>query len=457
MSKEMLRLADGKNRAALYARVSTEEQAMHGVSLDAQKQRLYEYATDNALCVVGFYIDDGVSARKRYTARESFMRMLGDVKAGKIDIILFVKLDRWFRNIADYYEVQSILDAHGVCWIATDESYDTATANGRLSLNIKLAIAQDEADRTSERIKFVFSNMVKEGRVISGSVPLGFKIVDKRLSIDEDGAAIVRFAFKNYISLRSLGATKREILSVFGKSIDTKSLKRMLTNTRYIGKAYDTENWCPSIIDKESFLLANSILKTRSTRNSSAKSNRVYLFSGIIFCGECGKRLSGYVCGAGANKEGAAYYRCPAHASHVCQMKKQPNERKLESALAEQIFEHFDGKIILVTEQLPKKEQAINLRKKAIISKIERLKDLYLCDLLPKELYIKEYDILHAELTELSAKAQIYPASADKKLSAINTIYESLTPERKREFWSRIIKKITVANDGEISIEFCQL
>ena len=191
MAYKQKRIETGIKRAALYARVSTEEQAMHGVSLDAQKERLIQYAKENDLQIVGIYVDEGISARKRYTRRGEFMKMLNDVQLGKIDVILFIKLDRWFRNIADFYEVQTILDRNKVQWIATEEDYDTTTANGRLALNIKLAIAQDEADRTSERIKFAFQNMVKEGRVISGTTSIGFKIEDKHAVIDENGAEIV--------------------------------------------------------------------------------------------------------------------------------------------------------------------------------------------------------------------------------------------------------------------------
>ena len=152
MAFKQKRIDADLKRAALYARVSTEEQAMHGVSLDAQKERLLSYAKENNLTVVDLYVDEGISARKRYTRRPEFLRMLEDVKQKKIDGVLFIKLDRWFRNIADYYEVQAILDKYRVQWIATEEDYDTTTANGRLALNIKLAIAQDESDRTSERI-----------------------------------------------------------------------------------------------------------------------------------------------------------------------------------------------------------------------------------------------------------------------------------------------------------------
>ena len=97
---------DGIKRAALYIRVSTEEQAMHGLSLTAQRETLERYVGDNGLKLAGIYVDEGITARKKYKKRAAFMRMLDDVRADRIDLILFIKLDRWLRNLADYYEVQ---------------------------------------------------------------------------------------------------------------------------------------------------------------------------------------------------------------------------------------------------------------------------------------------------------------------------------------------------------------
>ena len=108
-------------RAALYIRVSTEEQAKKGYSLPAQREDLEEFAKKNGYTVAGCYIDEGKSARKKYANRKEFMRMLEDVKAGRIDVILFIKLDRWFRSVADYYKIQEILDAHNVAWKTTPE------------------------------------------------------------------------------------------------------------------------------------------------------------------------------------------------------------------------------------------------------------------------------------------------------------------------------------------------
>ena len=97
-------------RVALYIRVSTEEQARHGLSLEEQRKSLEAYAAQHKFAIVGVYEDAGISARKPYKKRPALLRLLDDCKAGKIDVILFIKLDRWFRNVGNYYAVQDILD-----------------------------------------------------------------------------------------------------------------------------------------------------------------------------------------------------------------------------------------------------------------------------------------------------------------------------------------------------------
>ena len=101
---------------------------------------------------MGIYADEGVTARKALSRRKELQRFLADVEQGLVDIIIIKCLDRWFRNIADFYKVKEKLDAHGVDWECTREQYNTTTPNGILMLNLKLSIAQNESDQTSERI-----------------------------------------------------------------------------------------------------------------------------------------------------------------------------------------------------------------------------------------------------------------------------------------------------------------
>lgn len=151
-------------RIALYARVSTEEQSLHGLSIDAQLAALRNYAPD----AVGEYVDSGVSGRLPIKKRPELQRLLRDIEAGKIDLVAFTKLDRWTRNIREYYKAQDILDAHHVAWKAIHEDYGTQTAAEILKTNIMLAVGQDESLRTSERVKAVFEDKRRKGLAVNG-------------------------------------------------------------------------------------------------------------------------------------------------------------------------------------------------------------------------------------------------------------------------------------------------
>ena len=461
MAYKQKRIDDGLKRAALYARVSTEEQAMHGVSLDAQRERLLTYAKENDLTVVDVYVDEGISARKRYTARPAFTKMLEDVKAKKIDVVLFIKLDRWFRNIADYYEVQAILDKYKVQWIATEEDYDTTTANGRLALNIKLAIAQDESDRTSERIKFVFQNMVKEGRVISGSTPKGYKIVDKHVVLDETMVPLVKDAFQKFIDCRGSLEVCRYLYDTYGVKMDPKSFKKMIATTWYIGEAYGIKDWCPRIVDDATFTRANEIMNIRAERFDRTRTDRVYLFTGLLFCQNCGNRLSTYSC-HNTRKDGSRltfiYYRCIKHTLHHCDMGKQINQDTLEKWLLENLLieaEKHNMELEHNGKRAPKK--SIDLHK--VNAKIEKLKDLYINDLIPRDMYEKDYRMLSALLAEAEkqeAIAEQQPFDL-KQYKNLLSVYNTLDLNSKKAFWSRVLKKIVVTETGDYIVTLNQL
>ena len=160
-------------RVALLTRVSSSEQVSRGYSLQAQETALVEYANNNHMKIVGIYRDEGHSARKPILKRPVMLQLLEDVKTGKFDRILFTKLDRWFRNVSEYHAIQAILDKHNVSWQAILEDYQTVTADGRLKVNIMLSVAENEADRTSERIKFVF-NAKKANKECYFKVPKGY-------------------------------------------------------------------------------------------------------------------------------------------------------------------------------------------------------------------------------------------------------------------------------------------
>ena len=214
----------------IYERVSSEEQAKHGYSLDAQHDALIDFCQKHNHVILGEYRDEGISARKPYTKRPAMLQLLRDVEIIKPDMILFTKLDRWFRNIKEYYKVQDILDRYKVDWKAINEEYDTSTASGRLYVNIKLSIAQDEADRTSERIKDVQDQLVAQGKVLGGTVPFGYKIENKHV-VFGDNIHIVKEAIGHYMLHQSAHATTRYINDKYGLNMTHTHLLRLFRST----------------------------------------------------------------------------------------------------------------------------------------------------------------------------------------------------------------------------------
>ena len=200
-------------KAVIYIRVSSEEQVKHGYSLQAQRERLLEYCKEHNYKVVDIYVDEGKSARSKLKSRTELQRLIKDAEKQKFDRIVFWRLDRWFRNISDYYKTQDILEENKIDWECSDEEYNTTTSNGRLHLNIKLSIAQNESDQTSDRIKFNFDNMIKNGRAIVGkqALPLGYRVggteKNKKIVKDENEAKIVVDMFKNIKITRSIRKT----------------------------------------------------------------------------------------------------------------------------------------------------------------------------------------------------------------------------------------------------------
>lgn len=127
-------------RVVKYIRCSHDGQVLHGDTLEAQDALLDEFIKVNRMVLIDAFIDEALTARKKFTRRKEFVRLLDGVRAHNFDMILFTKLDRWFRNIGDYHKIQEILEANGVQWKAITESYDTTTTNGRLHINIRLSV-----------------------------------------------------------------------------------------------------------------------------------------------------------------------------------------------------------------------------------------------------------------------------------------------------------------------------
>lgn len=424
-------------RVFLYARVSTEEQAIHGLSIETQTSDLDKWAKANGHKVVGTYIDAGISARKPATKRPALQRLLADVRAGKGDLVVFTKLDRWVRNVAWYYKVQEILEAHHVDWRTIHEDYDTSTASGRLKINIMLSVAQDEADRTSERIKAVFANKRANNEPTSGRLPKGYKFENKKAVLDPETAPIVRKAFDMYFETGSIS----KVIKAFPElHLNYYAARYMFESPSYAGDLCGVE--IPPIISWAEHQKAKNM---HGTTVRKTEKNRVYIFSGLVFCPECGRRLGARPM---YRKKGTAvYYNCLGHSQWKgCGNSKHYNESHIEKYL----LDHIDGKIAALVQSHQRADASNKPKRDSIKRKLSRLSELYVEEMISKEDYRRQYQELTAELDSIPDDIAPVNIGAIKKYFFQNwkDIYADLPREEKQIFWRSTIKAIYLSADS---------
>ena len=419
-------------KAALYVRCSKEEQAKFGDTIEAQTEDLKEFARQHHLQVVDIYVDEGHTARKKYNKRKEFVRMLHDVELHKFQYIIFTKLDRWFRNISDFYKIQEILDNNGVTWLTALERYEMETTNGRLNVNIRLSVAQDEADRDSDRIKDVFRLKVKKGEAITGSLPIGLMVgEDGKVVIDPDNVQIAYDMFDYFELHNSKRGTLLYLIEKYNRYFCYETISHALQNPLYKGEYRGNTDYCPKIIEPVRF----DRIQVLGKRNVKKRANnRYYVFSGLAQCKECGHALVANTTYKQRYDREYTIYRCNTYANtKLCSHNRGNNEKSQR-------------------QQTPRADPS------KVKAKLNRLKDLYINELIDLEDYRIEYESLQEQLQKITTAATL----EKKDLSHIHsfldtdleTIYDTLTPQEKRALWGSIIDKIIVDNDREIEIVF---
>lgn len=435
-------------RVALYIRVSTEEQALHGDSIEAQKQALIEYAQKNQYKIIDYYIDDGFTATS--LKRPSLQRLLKDVREDKIDLIIFTKIDRWSRGVRNYYKIQDVLDNHKVNWKTIFENYDTSTAAGQLHINIMLSVAENEAAVTSERIKVVFKNKIKNKEVITGKVPKGYKIENKKLVIDKETVNIVESIFSHFEIHQSKRSTMNFIRDELGVNLSYKTISNILSNSLYKGEYRGIVNYCPSIIDKKRFDKIQTILKRNISTNTS---NRIYLFSSLLVCSHCNHNLGGF--NTKHNEKFFFNYRCNYNFYRkLCDNNRCISEKKIEKKIIEQFKIQLHEYI--VDYEVKKKNKPKKSNKTEIENKIKKLNDLYINDFISLEEYKEKHEFYKSKIIEDECPQDEFNIESYKEMLNIDfkETYMNLDREDKRAFWRSFIKEIKIDHECNVKLKF---
>lgn len=448
-------------RVAIYIRVSTDKQVKDGDSMRDQLATGQKYIDSHEnMILVDTYIDDGISGQK--LKRDDFQRLIDDVRAGRIDLIIFTRLDRWFRNLRHYLNTQDILDKHGVSWTAIEQPYfDTSTPHGRAFVNNSMIWAELEAQNDSDRILGVFDDKVDNGEVLSGSTPLGYTIVNKHLVPDDDAPTAVAI-FQYYRKTGNLSMTLRYMESEFGLVRSAASLKNMLTNTKYIGEFRDNKNYCPAIIDRDLFFDVQRLLKI----NIKSGKKHDYIFSGLVVCDDCDHIMSG--CQQRARGRVRAdgtriiykysVYRCRQGVNlHRCRNRKLVFETTLEKMLLERIRPELENYIAeYEVANLP--ALRTDAKRRSVEGKMQKLKDLYLNDLITMDEFKLDREKLLMQLEKINAEDSrpVKDLSYLKNFLKMDfeSVYDSLSIPERRELWRSIVKEIRVDHDKNIHIIF---
>ncbi|MCB4304783.1 recombinase family protein [Clostridioides difficile] len=449
-------------RVALYIRVSTEEQVLNGDSIRTQIEALEQYSKENDFNIVDKYVDEGFSATN--LKRPNLQRLLKDVEANKVDLVLLTKIDRLSRGVKNYYKILEILEKHKCDWKTILENYDSSTAAGRLHINIMLSVAENEAAQTSERIKFVFQDKLRRKEVISGTVPTGYKIENKHLAIDEEKEYIVKSIFDEYEKSGSVRTLIETINNLYGELYSYNKIKNILRNELYIGiynkRGFYVEDYCEPIISKEQFQRIQRILE--KNKKTTPNKNRYYhIFSGLLKCKECGRTLKGN----SGNVREKLYlsYRCSTfYLNKNCIHNVTHNEKHIENYLLTNLKPQLHKHMVKLETQNEKIRQSKKSNKKdekkKIKKKLDKIKDLYLEDLIDKETYRKDYEKLQSQLDNITEEqeSQIIDTSYIKKFLDIdiNEMYKNLSRVECRRFWLSIIDYIEIDNNKNITINF---
>jgi DNA invertase Pin-like site-specific DNA recombinase len=345
MKKPVIR----KLRCAVYTRKSSEEGLEQEFnSLDAQREACEAYVASQKaegwVLVPDRYDDGGISGAT--LERPALKRLLADIEAQRVDVVVVYKIDRLSRALMDFSKLVDVFDRNNVTFVSITQSFNTTTSMGRLTLNILLSFAQFEREVIGERIRDKFAASRKKGMWMGGFVPLGYDVKDRKLVVNEVGAKTVRTIFERFTkigsattlvrALRTEGVTGR-----YGKLVDKGYIYKLLNNRTYIGQAVHKGTVYPgehhAIISQALWDKVHSIL-TDSPRLRAARTRAQTpaLLKGLIF-GPTGRAMTP----THTRKNGRLYRYYVStdvlkHDAEACTVRRVP-AAEIESAVIEQV------------------------------------------------------------------------------------------------------------------------
>jgi len=301
-------------RCAVYTRKSSEEGLDQDYnSIDAQRDAGHAYiASQRAegwIAVADDYDDPAYSGGNM--ERPGLQRLLTDIEAGKIDVVVIYKIDRLTRSLSDFSRMVEVFERMGVSFVSVTQQFNTTTSMGRLMLNVLLSFAQFEREVTGERIRDKITASKKKGLWMGGIPPLGYDVKDRKLVPNSGEAKLIQHIFQRFVETGSTtllvrelqldGVTSKAWITQdgkvrAGKLIDKGLIYKLLHNRTYLGELRHKEQWYPAehpaIIDQDLWDIVHAMLASNDRgRGNATRATVHFLLKGMVF-GEDGRALS---------------------------------------------------------------------------------------------------------------------------------------------------------------------
>jgi site-specific DNA recombinase len=487
-------------KIAIYTRVSTEDQAKEGYSLEVQREYLESFAKRENYEVFKVYCDDGISAYS--TRREALQQLLKDAKDKKFDLVLVYKIDRFSRNLKDLLNLVDELSACGVAFKSATEPFDTSTSAGKLMFQQLGSFAEFERNRISER---VFPGMVKgvkqgnwQGARFS---PFGYTYnkAKKLLEIEKREADIVKLIYTMYLAGKStqdiaVYLNKKKYQTRTGKQFYNKFICDILKNRIYTGKIvwnkkhYDKNQKTKKhykyikndsskiiiaqgkhapIIDEQDFEEVQKRLAEKKKRWRPRVKNKEYLLSGLLTCVKCNHKYNGIssISNHRTNKK-KRWYRCSGpYASHIRCTNRSIKAEDIEPEVTKIVAQLIQNErlkqsrwltgTLLKSVNFPNfgkstKVDAVSLQNKLDDNHKKQLKltDVYLENLLGEDVYRDKMDSLRGEEDQLKktlAKYELLEMERERSQGYKNRVKDFL------EGYDDNQKKVTFSDKKELA------
>lgn len=470
---------------AIYTRVSTDEQAREGISLEEQKHRLQSY------CIamgwkhnIKFYIDDGYSAKD--IDRPQLKKLLEDVKANKIAKVIVTKLDRLSRKLLNLLELIDLFQQNGVSFISISESFDTNTPSGRLTLQVLGAVAEFERERIKERVVDNMHHAAHKGQWLT-SAPYGYELLNKELKIHEEKAKVVRRIYdlylnenKGYLTIAKL-LNEESIPSPSGKEWWNRTVKLVLSNPVYKGttiwnrtegskKTRPTkgleewiikENTHEPIIDPETWDLVQEKMSQKALPARAQSSP--HLLSGLLKCPVCGGGMS--VSPSGSRKNPYKVYRCSKYKNQGTCVGTQYKVEQIHQLFKEglqDLLDHIPINEIRIETTSNQSHNSASTQQKLYTARkrYERKVEAYTAGLISIEDLKEEkkrLDTMEEVLTVKEEKSIDLTRIEQEIKQIIGTILEALEilpTETVKGFLRELFEKIVPGKGGELVFVF---